>query len=127
MTIAMLSLAGIPATAGFIGKFYLIDAAVDGDYTWLGVLIVIGSMISLGYYLRVVAAMWMPPRPAAEPARAGARPAMAGGSPEADAPAARSPRSRRRRRVRRRDAVLRDRPRAAVRPGRDAARALGLL
>ena len=59
MTIAMLGLAGIPATAGFIGKFYLIDAAVDGGYTWLGIVIVIGSMISLAYYLRVVAAMWM--------------------------------------------------------------------
>ena len=47
----MLGLAGIPATAGFIGKFYLIDAAVCGGYTWLGVVIVIGSMISLGYYL----------------------------------------------------------------------------
>ncbi|MCA1688985.1 MAG: NADH-quinone oxidoreductase subunit N, partial [Actinobacteria bacterium] len=35
MTIAMLSLAGIPATAGFIGKVYLIQAAVDGSYTWL--------------------------------------------------------------------------------------------
>ena len=67
MTIAMLGLAGIPATAGFIGKFYLIDAAVDSGYTWLGVVIVIGSMISLGYYLRVIAAMWMrdAPQPAA--------------------------------------------------------------
>jgi NADH-quinone oxidoreductase subunit N len=84
MTIAMLSLAGIPATAGFVGKFYLIDATVDGGYTWLGVLIVIGSMISLGYYLRVLAAMWMPSRSAqAQPPDA--RPAMAGGSPEADA------------------------------------------
>ena len=36
MTLAMLCLAGIPATAGFIGKVYLIDAAVDGGYTWLG-------------------------------------------------------------------------------------------
>ncbi len=59
MTIAMLSLAGFPATAGFIGKFFLIDAAVDGDYTWLGIAIVIGSVISMAYYLRVVAAMWM--------------------------------------------------------------------
>ncbi len=61
MTIAMLALAGFPATAGFIGKFYLIDAAVAGDYTWLGIMIVIGSMLSLGYYLRVIAAMWMGP------------------------------------------------------------------
>src|SRR5256885_16690037 len=59
MTISMLGLAGIPATAGFTGKFYLIDAAVAGGYTWLGVVIVIGSMISLGYYLPVLAAMWM--------------------------------------------------------------------
>jgi NADH-quinone oxidoreductase subunit N len=59
MTIAMLSLAGFPATGGFIGKFFLIDAAVSGDYTWLGIAIVIGSILSLGYYLRVVAAMWM--------------------------------------------------------------------
>ena len=59
MTIAMLSLAGFPATAGFIGKFYLIDAAVAGDYAWLGIVIVVGSVISLAYYLRVVAVMWM--------------------------------------------------------------------
>jgi NADH-quinone oxidoreductase subunit N len=59
MTIAMLSLAGFPATVGFIGKFYLIDSAVAGDYAWLGVMIVVGSVISLGYYLRVVAVMWM--------------------------------------------------------------------
>ncbi|MFN8174558.1 MAG: NADH-quinone oxidoreductase subunit N [Solirubrobacteraceae bacterium] len=88
MTIAMLALAGIPATAGFVGKIYLIQALVDGDYTWLGVLIVIGSMISLGYYLRVVAAVWMTPGPAQEPAAAvaaGGRPVIAGGSPEADA------------------------------------------
>jgi NADH-quinone oxidoreductase subunit N len=59
MTIAMLSLAGIPATAGFIGKFYLIDAAVAGDYAWLGIVIVVGAVVSFAYYLRVVAVMWM--------------------------------------------------------------------
>ena len=36
LTISMLALAGLPATAGFIGKLYLIEAAVEGDYTWLG-------------------------------------------------------------------------------------------
>jgi len=87
MTIAMLALAGFPATAGFFGKIYLIDAAVENDYAWLGVLIVIGSAISLAYYLRVVAAVWMrtadeAPEP---PAALAARPAMAGGAPEADA------------------------------------------
>ena len=75
LTLSMLSLAGIPATAGFIGKFYLIDAAVAGGYTWLGVVIVIGSMISLGYYLPVIATMWMADAPAPLPA-------LAGGSPE---------------------------------------------
>ncbi|HXW57904.1 MAG TPA: NADH-quinone oxidoreductase subunit N [Solirubrobacteraceae bacterium] len=109
MTIAMLALAGIPATAGFIGKFYLIDAAVSGGYTWLGVVIVVGSMISLGYYLPVVAAMWMrdapggagspsgPPAPSADGERGapeGGLPALAGGAPELDeltAPAPKRP------------------------------------
>jgi NADH-quinone oxidoreductase subunit N len=90
MTLAMLGLAGIPATAGFMGKFYLIDAAVSGGYTWLGVVIVVGSMISLGYYLPVIAAMWMRETPTAAPSPAsaspaGGLPAIAGGSPELDA------------------------------------------
>ena len=85
MTLAMLGLAGIPATAGFIGKFYLIDAAIDGEYTWLGVFIVIGSMVSLAYYLKVIAAMWMAEAPVAGAAlQTSGQPAMAGGSPEAD-------------------------------------------
>jgi NADH-quinone oxidoreductase subunit N len=97
MTISMLALAGIPATAGFTGKFYLIDAAVSGGYTWLGIVIVIGSMISLGYYLPVIAAMWMreapagesslhePPPPADAPApQPEGLPVLAGGSPELD-------------------------------------------
>jgi NADH-quinone oxidoreductase subunit N len=102
MTLAMLGLAGIPATAGFMGKFYLIDAAVSGGYTWLGIVIVIGSMISLGYYLPVIAAMWMreapgeeaaagrPPRSAGDAPAAGSPPlpAIAGGSAELDPPAA---------------------------------------
>src|SRR5947207_11980853 len=61
LTIAMLALAGFPATAGFMGKFYLLRAAVDGGWTWLAIFIVVGSIISLGYYLRVIAAMWMAP------------------------------------------------------------------
>jgi NADH-quinone oxidoreductase subunit N len=85
MTLSMLGLAGIPATAGFIGKFYLIDAAVSGSYTWLGVVIVVGSMISLGYYLPVIAAMWMRSAEAPSPsAGAGPLPVLAGGSPELD-------------------------------------------
>ena len=55
LTIGMLALAGLPGTSGFMGKLFLIEATVDGDYTWLGVAIVIGTMVSLAYYLRVVA------------------------------------------------------------------------
>jgi NADH-quinone oxidoreductase subunit N len=96
LTIAMLSLAGIPATGGFIGKFFLIDAAVDGGYTWLGIVIVLGSAMSLAYYLRVIAAVWMRGAPGEAPAEAppgsderlvaGGRPLLAGGSTELDEP-----------------------------------------
>jgi NADH-quinone oxidoreductase subunit N len=86
LTISMLALAGFPGTAGFIGKFFLIEGTVEGGFTWLGVVIVIGSMLSLAYYLRVVAAVWM--QPGAEPARV--TPVMAGGSAEAGAFAART-------------------------------------
>ena len=85
MTIAMLALAGFPATAGFIGKFYLIDASVAGDYAWLGVMIVIGSVISLAYYLRVVAVMWMGGVEVELPTVPARRVAGRGWSPEADA------------------------------------------
>jgi NADH-quinone oxidoreductase subunit N len=88
MTVAMLSLAGIPATAGFIGKFYVIEAAIDGNYAWLGIVIVIGSMLSLAYYLRVVAAMWMQEVPEAPVSAVTGRPALAGGDLDAPAPRA---------------------------------------
>jgi NADH-quinone oxidoreductase subunit N len=88
LTISMLALAGLPATAGFIGKLYLIEALVEGNFTWLAVFIAVGTMISLAYYLRVVAAMWMSPGEsvaAAGPAGApGATPVISGASPEAD-------------------------------------------
>jgi NADH-quinone oxidoreductase subunit N len=91
LTISMLALAGLPATAGFIGKLYLIEALVEGSYTWLAVFIAVGTMISLAYYLRVVAAMWASPGEAtADPAvtgvggPTGATPVIAGASPEAD-------------------------------------------
>ena len=88
LTISMLALAGLPGTAGFIGKLYLIEGAAGADYTWLGVMIAIGTMVSLAYYLRVIAAVWM--RPGAQPNTAERRvgeglPAIAGGAPEADA------------------------------------------
>jgi NADH-quinone oxidoreductase subunit N len=87
MTVGMFGLAGIPGTVGFIGKFQLIEALVSGAYTWLAIVLVIGSMISLGYYLRVVATIWMRP-PVAAPVVVATGPAelapIAGGSLEAD-------------------------------------------
>jgi NADH-quinone oxidoreductase subunit N len=84
MTISMLALAGFPATAGFFGKLYLIDAAVDNGYAWLGIVIVLGSAVSLAYYLRVVAAVWMRSPSEAPAPLVRAQPVIAGGSSEAD-------------------------------------------
>ena len=86
MTVAMLALAGLPGTAGLWGKFYLIQAAFEGDRGFLGVAIIVGSIISLVYYLRVIAVMWFGPveiRLPGPPARH-VRP-VGGWSPEADA------------------------------------------
>lgn len=88
MTISMIALSGLPITAGFIGKLFLIEAAVDGKYAWLAVMIVLGSAISLGYYLRVIATMWMTGEaksPASSDGLPGAAAIPAGASPEADA------------------------------------------
>ncbi len=59
MLILLLSLAGIPPLAGFVGKWYLFGAAIRGDYVWLAVLAVINSAISLYYYMRVVVCMYV--------------------------------------------------------------------
>jgi NADH-quinone oxidoreductase subunit N len=84
ITIAMLALAGLPGTIGFFGKVFLIGVAVDSGWAWLAVIIVIGSAISLAYYLRVIAAVWMRAPVAGTGTALAARPVMAGGSPELD-------------------------------------------
>ena len=58
MLIFLLSLAGIPPTAGFIGKYYLFTAAMDAGYAWLAVIAVLASAVSLFYYFRIAAAMF---------------------------------------------------------------------
>jgi len=74
MLAALLSLAGIPLTAGFIGKFYIFSAAVSGhNWILLGAL-VIGSAIGIYYYLRVV--YHMSRRPEEHHAAPGARDGM---------------------------------------------------
>lgn len=59
MTMAMLSLAGIPMTLGFIGKFYVIASGVNAHYWWLTAAVVIGSAIGLYYYLRMMVSMFL--------------------------------------------------------------------
>ena len=59
MLVFMLSLAGIPMTAGFIGKWYLFGAAVKAHYAWLAVVAVVNSAVSLYFYVRVVVNMYM--------------------------------------------------------------------
>jgi NADH-quinone oxidoreductase subunit N len=58
MLLFLLSLAGIPPTAGFIGKYYLFTAAMKAGYAWLALLAVVMSAVSLFYYFRIAAAMF---------------------------------------------------------------------
>lgn len=71
MTLFMLSLAGFPPTVGFIGKFFLFTAGVQSGFTWLVILAVLMSVVSVYYYLRVVVHVWTPA------AAADSRPAVA--------------------------------------------------
>ena len=59
MMVFMVSLAGIPPTAGFIGKFYVFLSAVQAGLTWLAVLALVFAAISAYFYLRLVMVMYM--------------------------------------------------------------------
>jgi NADH-quinone oxidoreductase subunit N len=59
MLLFMLSLGGIPPTAGFMGKFWLFSAAIEAGFVWLAVIGVLNSAISLYYYIRVVVFMYL--------------------------------------------------------------------
>ena len=59
MVIFLLSLGGIPPTAGFIGKYFLFAAAIQAGFGWLAILAVLMSAVSMFYYLRLVVAMYL--------------------------------------------------------------------
>ena len=59
MTVFLLSLGGIPPTAGFIGKWYIFAAAVQEGHYWLAVIGVLTSVVSVFFYLRIVVMMYM--------------------------------------------------------------------
>lgn len=61
MALFLFSLAGIPPTAGFIGKFYLFSGAVQEGYIWLAIIGVLNSAASVYYYLRVMVYMYFKP------------------------------------------------------------------
>ena len=65
MTLFMVSLGGLPPTAGFFGKFYLFRAVLQAGHVWIVVLAVLNSAISFYYYLRVVLSMFTPQKEAA--------------------------------------------------------------
>jgi len=63
LTIALLSLAGIPATAGFAGKLFVFTSAVQADLVWLAVVGFANAALSFVYYAKVINAMWLRPGP----------------------------------------------------------------
>jgi len=68
LSLFLLSLLGLPVTAGFLGKFYIFKAAVDSGLIWLAVLMAINSIIGAYYYIRIIVVMYMrEPRPDAAP------------------------------------------------------------
>jgi NADH-quinone oxidoreductase subunit N len=58
LSIFMFSMAGIPPTAGFMGKFYIFTAAINSGFIWLAIFGVINSVISIYYYLRVIVTLY---------------------------------------------------------------------
>lgn len=76
MTIFLLSLAGIPPLAGFMGKFYILSAAIKAKYYWLAVIGVLNSAVAAYYYLRVITHMYFK-EPAGEPVQVAFSPAYA--------------------------------------------------
>lgn len=62
LSLMMISMAGIPLTAGFVGKFYVVSVAVESHLWWLAMVLVLGSAIGLYYYLRVMITLFLPER-----------------------------------------------------------------
>jgi NADH-quinone oxidoreductase subunit N len=59
LSLFLLSLLGLPVTAGFLGKFYILKAAVDSNLIWLAVVMAINSIIGAYYYIRLIVVMYM--------------------------------------------------------------------
>jgi NADH-quinone oxidoreductase subunit N len=64
MVVFLVSLVGVPPLGGFVGKLLLFGAAIEGGFTWLAVIGILNSVLSLGVYLRVVVPMYERPKEA---------------------------------------------------------------
>lgn len=71
MVFFLLSLAGIPPLAGFIGKFYLFAAAIEGEFYWLAIVAILNSVVSIYYYMRITYHMFFKEPRTLEPAPTG--------------------------------------------------------
>jgi NADH-quinone oxidoreductase subunit N len=69
LAFCLVSLTGIPPTAGFIAKLYIFNAAVQSGLVWLAIIAVLNSVISAYYYLGIVRTMYLGTPPSAEPVR----------------------------------------------------------
>ena len=64
MVIFLISLVGVPPLAGFVGKLLLFGAVIEAGFTWLAVVAILNSVLSLAVYLRVVVPMYQTPKEA---------------------------------------------------------------
>jgi NADH-quinone oxidoreductase subunit N len=73
LVLSFLSLLGLPPLSGFVGKLEVFTASIDAGQAWLAAIAVVNTVISLYYYLRVIAPAVLQPPPTAEPTQAGTR------------------------------------------------------
>ena len=62
MVLFLISLVGVPPLAGFVGKLLLFGAAIEAGFTWLAVVAILNSVLSLAVYLRIVVPMYQTPK-----------------------------------------------------------------
>lgn len=77
MTVFLLSLAGIPPTGGFFGKYAIFQAAIRTDHVWLAVIGMLNAVVAAYYYLRVIVAMYLREAEGDEPVPAPVSPTLA--------------------------------------------------
>jgi len=67
--VSLLTLIGMPLTAGFLGKFWLFAGALEAGFPWLTVIAVLSNVVSIAYYWKIIHAMYLQPAHSDEPLR----------------------------------------------------------